>query len=66
MNTNILVRALWQSLISAIIAGIIYIVIYAITSNGSIFILGTLLVAVGTFVVAFVINLIFSVAFGRK
>ena len=66
MNTNMLVRALWQSLISAIIAGIIYIVISALTNKGSVFLLGTLLVAGGTFVVAFLINLFFSVAFGRK
>ncbi|MEO8956711.1 MAG: hypothetical protein ABI396_06880 [Ktedonobacteraceae bacterium] len=66
MNTNMLVRALWQSLISVIIAVIIYIVISAITSKGSVFFLGTLLVAGGTFVVAFLISLIFSVVFGRK
>ena len=66
MNTTILVRALWQSLISAIIAGIIYSVIYAITSKGSFFLVGTLLVAGGTFVVAFLINLFFSVVFARK
>ena len=66
MNTSILVRAVWQSVISAIIAAIIYIVIYMITSKGSFFLLGTLLVAGGTFVIAFLLNLFFSVVFARR
>ena len=66
MNTSILVRALWLSVISAIIAAIIFIIIYALTSNGSFFLPGTLLVAAGTFVVAFLLNLFFSMIFGRK
>jgi hypothetical protein len=66
MNTNVLIRAAWQSLISAIIAGIIYLVIYASINKGSVFILGTLLVAGCTFVIAFILTLIFSMLFGRK
>lgn len=66
MSTSLLVRALWQSAISAMLAAIIYIIIYAITTKGGFFLLGTLLVAGGTLVVAFLINLIFSRIFGRK
>ncbi len=67
MNSNILVRALWLSLISAIIAGIIYTVIFAITSKGlNGFIQGALVIAGITFVVAFLLNIIFSAAFGRR
>lgn len=67
MNRNYLVRALWQSLISAIIAGIIYIVIYAITSKGlNGFIQGTLVIAAITFVVAFLLHIVFSLFFGRR
>ena len=66
MNSTVLVRALWQSVVSAIIAAIIYIVIYAITSKGSFFLQGTLLVAGITFVIAFLLNLFFSVVFAKR
>jgi phosphotransferase system glucose/maltose/N-acetylglucosamine-specific IIC component len=67
MNRNMAARVLWQSVISAIIAGIIYTVIFAITSKGfNGFIQGALVVAGITFVVAFLLNVIFSVAFMRK
>ena len=67
MNRNTISRVLWQSFISAIIAGIIYIIIFAITSKGlNGFIQGTLVVAGITFVVAFLINIIISVTFMRK
>ena len=67
MNRNFLVRALWQSLISAIIAGIIYTVIFAITSKGlNGFISGALVIAGITFVVAFLLHIIFSTIFGRR
>ena len=67
MNRNVLVRALWQSLISAIFAGIIYTIIFAITSqslNG--FIGFALLVAGITFVVAFILNIFFSTLFRSR
>ena len=67
MNSTILVRALWLSLTSAIIAGIIYTVIFAITSKGlNGFIQGALVVAGITFIVAFLLNIIFSMIFGRR
>jgi phosphotransferase system glucose/maltose/N-acetylglucosamine-specific IIC component len=67
MNRNYVVRALWQSLISAIIAGIIYTVIFAITSKGlNGFIQGALVIAGITFVVAFLLHIIFSMLFGRR
>jgi len=67
MNRNMAARVLWQSVFSAIIAGIIYTVIFAITSKGfNGFIQGALVVAGITFVVAFLLNVIFSVAFMRK
>ncbi|HLX59599.1 MAG TPA: hypothetical protein VKR83_21475 [Ktedonobacteraceae bacterium] len=67
MDSNMLVRALWLSLISAIIAGIIYTVIFAITSKGlNGFIQGALVVAGITFVVAFLLNIIFSMISGRR
>lgn len=67
MNRNMAARVLWQSVISAIIAGIIYTVIFAITSKGfNGFLQGALVVAGITFVVAFLLNVIFSVAFMRK
>ena len=67
MNRNYIVRALWQSLISAIIAGIIYTVIFEITSKGlNGFIQGALVIAGITFVVAFLLHIIFSMLFGRR
>jgi len=67
MNRKYVVRALWQSVMSAIIAGIIYIVIFAITSKGvNGFIEGALVVAGITFVVAFLLHIIFSLLFGRR
>ena len=67
MNRNMAARVLWQSVFSGIIAGIIYTVIFAITSKGfNGFIQGALVVAGITFVVAFLLNVIFSVAFMRK
>ena len=67
MNRNYIVRALWQSLISAIIAGIIYTVIFEITSKGlKGFIQGALVIAGITFVVAFLLHIIFSMLFGRR
>ena len=67
MNSNILVRALWLSLTSAIIAGIIYTVIFAITSQGlNGFLQGALVIAGITFVVAFLLNIIFSMFFARR
>ena len=67
MNRNYVVRALWQSLLSAIIAGIIYTVIYAVTSKGlNGFVQGALVIAGITFVVAFLLHIIFSMLFGRR
>jgi phosphotransferase system glucose/maltose/N-acetylglucosamine-specific IIC component len=67
MNRNYVIRALWQSLLSAIIAGIIYTVIYAITSKGlNGFVQGALVIAGITFVVAFLLHIIFSLLFGRR
>jgi hypothetical protein len=67
MNSTILVRALWLSLTSALIAGIIYTVIFAITTKGlNGFIQGALVVAGITFVVAFLLNIMFSAVLGRK
>jgi phosphotransferase system glucose/maltose/N-acetylglucosamine-specific IIC component len=67
MNRNYVIRALWQSLLSAIIAGIIYTVIYAITSKGlNGFVQGALVIAGITFVVAFLLHIVFSLLFGRR
>lgn len=67
MNRNYVVRALWQSFMSAVIAGIIYTIIYAITSKGlNGFIQGALVIAGITFVVAFLLHIIFSMLFGRR
>lgn len=67
MNRNYVVRALWQSLMSAIIAGIIYTVIFAITSKGFTgFLQGALVVAGITFVVAFLIHIMYATLFGRR
>jgi K+-transporting ATPase c subunit len=57
MNRNYVVRAVWQSLLSAIIAGIIYTVVFAITSKGfNDFLQGALVTAGITFVVAFLLQ----------
>lgn len=67
MNRNSVVRALWQSLIAAVIAGIIYTIIYAVTSKGlNGFIQGALVIAGITLVVAFLLNIIFSMLFRRR
>ena len=67
MNRNYFARAVWQSVLSAIIAGIIYTVIFAITSNGFNGVLqGALVIAGITFVVAVLLHIIFSMLFGRR
>ncbi|HEU5379305.1 MAG TPA: hypothetical protein VFV38_28115 [Ktedonobacteraceae bacterium] len=67
MNRQYVVRAVWQSLLSAIIAGIIYTVIFAITSKGfNGFLQGALVIAGITFVVAFLLHIMFSMLFGKR
>lgn len=67
MNRQYVVRAVWQSLLSAIIAGIIYTVIFAITSKGfNGFLQGALVIAGITFVVAFLLPIMFSMLFGKR
>ncbi len=49
MNRNSVVRVLWQSFMSAVIAGIIYTIIYVVTSKGlNGFIQGALVLQVPT------------------
>jgi amino acid transporter len=67
MNRNYGVRALWQSFMSAILAGSIYTIIYAVTSKGlNGFIEGALVIAGITFVVALLLHILFSMLFGRR
>jgi hypothetical protein len=67
MNRNYFVRALSQSVISAVIAAIIFIVIFEISSRGSgSFIQGTLVVAGITFVVALLIHIIYGMLFAKR
>lgn len=67
MNRNYVVRAVWQSVLSAIIAGIIYTIIFAITSKGfNGFLQGAFVIAGITFVVAFLLHIIFSMVFGKR
>ena len=67
MNRDYSVSALRQSFISAIIAGVIYTILFAITSNGlNGSMQGALVIAGITFVVAFFLHIIFSMLFRRS